>query len=61
MQKTYYNILGSRHCLYSNLQINKLMSSASQYSKYQLELIVGKLDWFWDSVPEPAQRSGTLS
>ena len=42
MQKAYYDILGTRHCQYSNLQINKV-SSVSHYSKYQLELITYKI------------------
>ena len=59
MQKAY-DILGARHCLYLNLQINKV-SSASHYSKYQLELITYKILMLGSSrVVERVQTAGVI-
>ena len=60
MQKAYYDILGARHFLYSNLQINKV-SSASHYLKYQLNLITYKILMLGSSrVEERVQTAGVI-
>ena len=42
MLKALNDIMGAKHCEYSNLQINKV-SSAFHYSKHKLELILTKI------------------